>query len=393
MITTEALRSQFPFFAKHPGIAYLDSAATTQKPQSVIDAITKFYEAENANASRGVYPLGSMLTARVEQVRGRVAQFIGCSADEVFFTAGATASYEVLARLIEHLHHGGDTILYSRYDHQSFVQPFQRMAQRLARNDIHVKLRGCAVTNKGDVDIAELTRNITPSTKLIVLSHIHNIFGADTDPAQIPHTSNAIVVMDITQSVSCGFVDMQTMPHVDAAAFSGHKMFAAQGVGVLVLRKSLQQRIARSPEIVAGETLRATIEAGTQNWAGIISLEPAITFIEHLGREWIHERQAVYTQRIIDGLRSIPGVTFTPGPSHWTCRDGYGIVAFRIDGVASSDIGFALAEQNIYVRAGTHCSVTDDTQTDSVRISTHIYTTDDEIDRVIDAARVIAACS
>lgn len=386
-----ALREQFPFFSQHPDIIYLDNAATTQKPQSVINTINQFYTTENANASRGAYPLSSVLTERIKTARQRVADFIGCNTDEVFFTSGATSSYDILARLLEHLYQDGDSIVCSRYDHQSFAQPLERTQQRLARNGKQINLRKCNVTHKGDVSKTELASQIDSSTKLIAVSHIHNIFGADTEPADIPKPKDAVLVMDMAQSVSCGLVNMNTMPHVDAIAFSGHKMFAAQGVGVLMLKKSLQQRLLGSPEILQGETLRTTIESGTGHWAGIVSLVPAIEFIESAVPQLIHEHQALCTQRLIAGLRTVPGITFTPGPANWTCLDGYGIVSFNIDGLLPANIGFALAEQGICVRAGTHCSATADVTTSSVRISTHIYTTCHEIDQVVSAIRVLAA--
>jgi len=375
MIEQNIYKKDFPFFAKHPSKIYLDSSATTQKPQCVIDSLMSFYVTKNVNAGRGAYPLSTKLVQDIETVRAQVQKFICAStSSEILFTSGATDAQEKIAQSFLSFLQDGDEILYSQLDHRSFVLPWVNTQRQLSQFGVHIKLIPYAIKQTGDADIDDILSKITEKTKLINITHIHNIFGTDTDIHRLKEVRQRgiIVNVDATQSVGHTYVDVQEIG-ADIFSFSGHKMFAPFGSGVLYIRDELQIKL--------GEYVPK--ELGTKDYAGILALGEAVRYIEHIGLDSIHHNLIDLTQYAIHAFRTIPGIQFTKGLAHCACIDGYGIISFNIDGFESTDIAFYLAQHGIMVRAGGHCTMALGDENDAVRVSVHVYNSRKDIDECV----------
>ncbi len=369
-------KQDFPFFVENKHAVYLDSSATTQKPQPVIDTLASFYTTKNVNAGRGTYSLSTKLVQDIEQVRSQVQKFIHADTpSEILFTSGATDAQEKIAQSFVRYLQDGDEILYSPLDHQSFVLPWINLQKQLKFFGVHLKLIPYTIKQTGNADIEDIMSKVTSRTKLINITHIHNVFGTDTDIHKIKEVrkQGIIVNVDVAQSIGHTNVDVEQMG-ADILSFSGHKMFASLGTGVLYIRSTLQVKLR--------EFLPK--ELGTRDYAGILSLGEAITYIENVGTHAIHKHLVDLTQYAIHSLRTIPGVQFTKGLAHCPCIDGYGIVSFNIDGFDPMDIAFYLAEHGIMVRAGDHCSMTPGDEVNAVRVSMHLYTSHEDIDILIE---------
>lgn len=386
------IKKQFPFFIHNPQAVYLDSASTTQKPLSVLEAVETFYRTENANAGRGNYALSSSLARRVESVREQVARFLYADTDEISFTSGATDSQNRLARSLVTVLKDGDQILYSPYDHASFVEPWLLLQKQLRYFGISITLVPYQIKKTGEADIEDILSKVTAKTKLINITHIHNIFGCDSDIFELKklRQQGILINVDASQSVGHMPVDVENLG-VDFLSFSGHKMFAPYGVGVLYARKEKQALLSRS--FVGGGVKSGAgfFEAGTLDYAAIIGLGKAIEFVEGIGIENIHRHLIEITQYALNQLKKIKGIEFANGPYYWRCADGFGIISFRLEDIDPIDIAFYLGQQGIMVRAGDHCNVTSDTVTNTVRISMHIYNTEEDIDRLMAALSVLVA--
>ncbi len=392
----ENIKEEFPFFASHLNMIYLDSSATTQKPRAVIDALTKYYVEENANAGRSSYALSSRLARRVESVRGRVANFIGAGADEVTFTTGATDAFHkaILSLGFSYLKNG-DEVLYAPDDHKSFISPWFQLRDTLARHGSHIILTPYKRRQSGGADIEDIRKKITEHTRVIAITHLHNIYGTDSDIHFLKdlRAQGVILFIDATQSIGHMKVDVQELG-ADILAFSGHKMFASPGSGVLFVDKKLQTKLMPlfvgggegswvSPTSTQVEFVNfcRALESGTLNYPAILSLDPAISFIDSVGLHEIETYLGTLTVQLIQGLSKIPGVIFPPGPKYWTCLGGYGVVAFSIEGVDSAEIGYALDQEDIMVRTGQFCRANEkDADLEGlIRVSAHIYNTEEDI--------------
>lgn len=394
-----SIKTRFPNLCQHPDVVYLDSAATTQKPDQVIAAVNEYHSTATANSGRGNYGWANQVTQKIGEVREKVARFLHAhAADEVVFTAGATDSlHTVLYAWAFHHLADGDEILYSPLDHASNVLPWIHLQGLLARAQIQIKLISYPLEAAGCADIAGLAALITPKTKLITLTHIHNVFGAKTliETLQTPYRDQIAIVLDASQSIGHIPVDVQNLG-VDFVAFSGHKLFASTGVGVLWVHK---RRFAQlHPYRLGGGTgdfvdlswlhLKpdappAHLEAGTLNLAGILSLGAALDFIGEIGLSNITDHVLNLTRYLIDQLKQLPHIDFLPGVAAYGCAIGYGIVAFRIEGMAASDVGFILDAHNIYVRTGNHCIYGNANYADSIRVSLQLYNTRADVDRLV----------
>lgn len=392
------VKNQFPFFTNNPDITYMDSAATTQKPQVVLDALTGYYTKSNANAGRSSYPIASKLTREVEEVREKVRKFINAKEkEEVIFTSGSTDGFNKVAYTLglQYLK-DGDEVLYCPQDHKSFVLPWFKVQKLLRDRGIKIVLIPFKVNKTGSIDRNDLFSKVTNKTKVINATHVHNIYGADSDINKIRDSlgdKDVIINVDATQSVGHRFVDVQQLG-ADILSFSGHKMFAIQGVGATFIAKKLHTFM--EPIFVGGSngvklhnnTVEVTnfsqaYESGTQNYAGILTLGKAIEFIEELGIENIHIHLSELTQHLLQKLRHLPKIEFVYGPNFWSCADGAGILSFKVDGLSASEVGFILAENGILVRTGDHCISSRDESDDTVRVSMHVYNTKDDVDKLI----------
>ena len=396
-------REQFPALTADPGITYLDSAATTQKPRTVIDAVTAALASRTANPGRGSYPWSTLAARRIAEVRAQAARFFGAaSAEEIVFTAGATAGMNAvalswgLANLAD-----GDEILYSPLDHSSNVYPWVRLREVLARLGRRITLVPYRVTGAGEADTADIAARVSPRTRLITVTHVHHVFGGLTTLEELRGRLGPAVRLcfDCTQSAGHIPVDVGELG-CDFAVFSGHKMFGVTGTGVLYARRRVHQELAPflpgggSGVRLAGDgpdgldSLRLGglrmpdgLEGGTPDLAGISALGAAMEFIDSVGLEPIAAHNRALTRFLAERLGALPRITLLPGVARVACPVGYGIVSFRVDGVRSDDVGFALASQGFYVRAGNHCLPAGSGYTDSVRVSVHAYNSGYELER------------
>ena len=393
------IRNQFPFFKSNPDLIYFDSATTTHKPESVIKTIDEFYRKHNANAGRSGYKLSVDATTQIEQVRAKVANYINArQGDQIIFTSGTTESNNTISYSWG-LHNlkDGDEILLSRKDHKSNIAPWQNLQSILNHFGTKITLKEIDLNARGylfnGTDINSFVKNITSQTRLIVLPHIHNIYGVDSISSQELKTLRGLVgkkiliALDASQSISHIPVDVQEMG-IDFLSFSGHKMFAGTGVGVLYISENAISHI--HPFMVGGQpqsNIKVSLESGTQNIPEILSLGAAIDFIQRIGLESMHIYVRDITQHLIKKLNTIDSIEFLPGFALCNCYEGFGIVSFNINGKNPNEIGFILEQNKILVRTGSQCSTTEEEQ--CIRVSLHIYNTTEEIDRFIDILKEV----
>lgn len=405
-LLSDKVRALFPALAETNEV-YLDSAATTQKPLPVVETIHRYHSSRTANAGRGTYPWATELTARISEVRVRTAAFLGAEhPDEVVFTGGATAALNAvalswgLAELAD-----GDEILYNPRDHASAVHPWHHLRGLLARFGRRIELIPYRTTELGEADTADILAKLTPRTRLIVTSHLHHVYGAVTTLEELRGRIDPSVLLCFDCSQSGGHLPVDvTELSADFAVFAAHKMLGAPGTGILYCRRRIHDRLlpflpggnsgVRLTESgLAGAAMPELLEGGTHNLPGILALGSALDVLESFGMAAIAAHNRELTSRLVDGLRAVPGVEFLPGPAYAPCAVGYGIVSFRIAGITSADTGFVLGRLGFLVRTGLHCTPAagpgaDDL--DSVRVSTHVYNTLDEIDRFTACVTTIA---
>ena len=397
-------RGQFPVLMANPGVVYLDSAATTQKPQAVIDAVTAGLAVQTANPGRGSYPWSTRGARRIAEVREQTARFIGASSpEEIVFTPGATAGLNAvalswgLANLAD-----GDEILFSLHDHTSNVYPWMHLRQVLARFGRNIALVPYAVTAGGEADTADIAAKVSPRTRLITVTHVHNVFGSLTTLEELRGRISRSVRLCFDCSQSAGHIPVDVADlDCDFAAFSGHKMFGVAGTGVLYARRRVHPELAPflpgggSGVRLLGDGLRELsmpegLEGGTPDLAGITALGAAMEFIDGVGIEAIAAHNRALTRFLVERLRELPRLTLLPGVAWAACPVGHGIVSFRINGVRSDDVGFALSSQGFYVRTGNHCLPTGSEYEDSVRVSVQIYNSGYELERFVAFLSLIA---
>ncbi|MFA5989025.1 MAG: SufS family cysteine desulfurase [Sphingomonas sp.] len=353
-----AVRGDFPGLT--PGWHYLDSAATAQKPRSVIDAITHAYGAEYATVHRGVYKRSADMTLAYEAARARVAAFVGAAnADEIVFVRGATEAINLVATCwaAEQLVRG-DRILLSALEHHSNIVPWQMVAARTGATIDVVPL-----TPDHRIDLAAMAKMITPAHKLVALAHVSNVLGSVLDArraAQIAHSVGAKILLDGCQAVPRMGVDVAAL-NCDFYVFSAHKLYGPTGVGVLWARGDMLRAM---PPYQGGGSMIDQVsfagttyapppqrfEAGTPHIVGAIGLHAAIDYVESIGLDAIHAHETALVAAARAALGSINSVTLF-GP-----EDAAGIVSFAVEGVHPHDIGTILDEGGVAIRAGHHCA-------------------------------------
>lgn len=366
------IKKQFPFFTAHPDVVYFDSASTALKPKSVIKEVVSYLAYNSFNSGRSNYRFANAVTKDIEVVRKKVASLINAhSTEEVIFTSGATQSLRMTAYDwgLNNLQ-DGDEILFCPEDHRSTVLPWTEVKDLLAKNGVIIKLIPFKIKPTGGVDVDDLVSKFNSRTKIILLTHIHNIYGVDSNIEEIRKRvgSETILSLDVSQSIGHAVVDVQKLG-VDFASFSGHKMFADTGVGVLWMNK----RITR------------ILETGTLNISGVLSLGAAIDFVSEITIEKIHHHLVDLTQYLLKELKKIEGVIFLPGMAHCSCYDGYGIVSFTLRDIPAHDVSFMLDNQNICVRTGGHCQSNSCDKENSIRVSMHLYNDRADVDTLIAA--------
>jgi cysteine desulfurase/selenocysteine lyase len=362
-----AARSDFPLLAGSPALHYLDSAATSQKPRAVLDAIRHFYEHDYANPHRGAYSLSVQATDCYQHAREEIARFLGVGdARRLIFTRGTTESLNLVAtawgadKLVR-----GDEILVTGLEHHANFVPWQQLARRSGAT-----LRICGLTNDGQLDLDELVALLTPRTRVVAFNHVSNALGTINPVADIAslvrrHAArDAIVVVDGAQAAPHLRLTLDELPEVDFYAFSGHKMLGPMGIGGLVGRSALLEKMAPYQmggdmiEIVGDEdttwnVLPHKFEAGTPNVADAVGLAAACRYLSALGMEAVRQHELELLELGIERLAAIEGVRLQ-GPRDLARRSG--VVSFTLAGVHPHDIATILDGEGVCVRAGHHCA-------------------------------------
>jgi cysteine desulfurase/selenocysteine lyase len=341
------------------GWAYLDTAATSQKPRPVLDAIARAYGETYATVHRGVYQRSADMTLAYEAARKRVAQFIGGQECEVVFVRGATEGINLVAQCWagEQLK-AGDRILLSALEHHSNIVPWQMVAERVGAHIDVVPL-----TDDGRVDIDAMAAMITPQHKLVALAHVSNVLGSVLDAkraTEIAHSVGAKILLDGCQAVPRMAVDVATIG-CDFYVFSGHKLYGPTGIGVLWGRYDLLDAMppyqgggSMIDRVTFAKTTYAPppgrFEAGTPHIVGVVALHAAIDYVEGIGLDRIHAHEAALVAATRERLGQINSVRLF-GPD-----DAAGIVSFAVEGVHPHDVATILDEGNVAIRAGHHCA-------------------------------------
>ena len=367
MSLSDLYRKDFNIFKAplNEGVIYLDNAATTQRPQCVIDAIANFYNNDNANPLRGLYGLSVRATDDYENSRGVVADFIkAADASQIIFTRNASESLNLVAFTYGmQFINEGDEIVISCMEHHSNILPWQMVCREKKAKLVWLECGDDAVISK-----EEYESKITSKTKIVSIAHVSNVFGI-TNPvkeiAQYAHkiSPECVVVVDGAQSTPHMKVDVQNLG-ADFFAFSGHKLCAPMGIGALYGRKELLEKMQpfmRGGEMIEYVTRESAtyaevphkFEAGTVNASGAVGLAAAIEYIKKVGLEQIEENDNRLAKIIMEGLSENPCVHIIGNKDY---RKHCGIVTFTIDGVHPHDISSILDSENIAIRAGHHCA-------------------------------------
>lgn len=356
-------RSEFPLLARQPALRYLDSAATTQKPQFVLDAIRGYYEDSNANPHRGAYALSVRATEAYQDARRRVAHFVGAGADPetVLFTRGTTESLNLVAYAWGSANvRAGDRVIATRMDHHGSFVPMQQLAKRTGADFLIAEL-----TPSGELDLDHLASLLSNGAKVVALPHVSNVLGTINPVAEVArmaHAAGAIVVCDGAQAVPHLPVDVVSLG-ADFYAFSGHKMGAPMGSGVLWGRRDLLD--AMPPWQLGGDMIEFVgdqdtswnivphrFEAGTPNVEAAVGLAAAVTWLEQVGMSRVRAHEEALVARMLVTLTAIEGVrVFGPPAARRS-----GAVSFSVDGVHPHDLSQFLDAAGICVRAGHHCA-------------------------------------
>ena len=391
-------RQDFPLLRENP-IVYLDSAATAQRPDVVIEAEMEFYRNYNANPLRGLYSLGIEATDRYEEARECVAKFIhAASAKEIIFTRNATESLNLIAYSygLSHLREG-DEIVVSILEHHSNQLPWRMVAEKTGAV---VKYLEC--DRQGHISDADLQAAFSEKTKLVAVTQVSNVLGIRTPIEKIvalARKSGAVVVLDAAQSTPHMEVDVQNLG-VDFQAFSGHKLMAPMGIGVLYGRKELLSEMP--PFLTGGEMIQTVtrdkvvyaelphkFEAGTVNGAGAWALAAAIRYLQEVGYEQIQKQELLLTTQLMDGLKKVLHVQIQGSPDP---KEHCGIVSFTIDGVHPHDVSSILDADGIAVRAGHHCAQPLMQQIgvmSTTRASMYFYNTEEDIEKLLASVQTI----
>ena len=395
-LNTEKIKQDFPIFNQKINdetLVYLDNAATSQIPKFVEEKVRDFNEKERANVHRGVHALGLRATNQYESSRQKVANFIGANnAKEVIFTSGCTDSLNLVAASFgEQNIQAGDEILVSIMEHHSNLLPWQQLAKRK-----QAKLNFIEINSDGLLDIKNLKSKISSKTKIVALTHVSNVLGTINpikELTDLAHEKGAIVVVDGAQAVGHFPIDVAEL-NVDFYAFSGHKMFAPTGIGVLYGKKDLldkMQPYRLGGEMIANVTREGAtwaevpykFEAGTPNIAGAIGLGAAIDYLQSLDFELIQKHEQELTSYALEKLKNVLGLTIY-GPQKGNGR--IGVISFNLKNIHPHDLATALDLNGIEVRAGHHCAqplmASLDTES-TVRASLSIYNTKDDIDKLV----------
>ena len=364
MASSLDISGDFPILARQVNgqpLAYLDSAATTQKPQAVIDAIRRYYEHYNANVHRAAHLLADEATAAMEKARTKVAALIGADeARELIFTRGTTEGINLVAACLTSQFEPGDEVLITEMEHHSNIVPWQLLCQRSG-----AALAACRVTPSGEIDLEDFHAKLGPRTKLVALGHVSNALGTVNPIAELidaAHRQGALALIDGAQAVQHLDVDVGRLG-CDFYAFSAHKLFGPTGIGALYGKAALLEDLPpyqSGGEMIEHVSIERTtynqlpykFEAGTPNIAGAIGFGAAVDYLSDLPCQALREREAALVNQAVSHLMQIPGVRMVGEP-----RERESVVSFLIDRGHPHDFGTLLDQQGIAVRTGHHCAM------------------------------------
>lgn len=397
-LDVETIRADFPVLAREvrPGVplTYLDSAATSQKPLMVIDAMDRYYRQYNANIHRGIHTLSEEATEAYEGARRRIQQFINAASyREVIYTRNATESINLVAQTWGRANlKTGDAILTTEMEHHANIVPWQILASQ-----IEVEVRYARITDEGRLDMDSFHALLDDKVKLVAVAHKSNVLGIVNPIPEIvsaARAAGAIVLLDGAQSTPHLAVDVQALD-ADFFVFSAHKMLGPAGIGILYGKRDLLE--AMPPFMGGGDMIkRVTLdgsqwndlpwkfEAGTPAIADAIGLGAAIDYLSQVGLDSIYNHEAMLTHYALERLLEIPGLQVL-GPEQAQQRAG--LVAFRLDNIHPHDVSEVLNHYGIAVRAGHHCAMPLHLRYNlpaSTRASFYLYTAPAEIDRLVD---------
>ncbi|WP_179580405.1 aminotransferase class V-fold PLP-dependent enzyme [Glaciibacter psychrotolerans] len=409
------LRADFPALAETVNdqpLAYLDSGATAQRPQSVLDAELQFLIHSNAAVHRGAHTLAGLATEAYEDARATLAGFVGADVDEIVWTSNATDALNLVAYGMANASHGrggaaaerfalttGDEIVVTEAEHHANLIPWQELAAQTGAT-----LRFIPVDDDGIYTVADAAAVIGEKTKVIAIGHVSNVTGfvaPVTEIVALAHAHGALVVLDACQSAPHRRLDVRALG-IDFAALSGHKMLGPTGIGVLYGRAELLNAL---PPFRTGGSMISTVtmheadylpapqrfEAGTQPVSQAVALAAAVRYLEGVGLDRIEAREEQLAERMLQGLASIPGIRVV-GPAAGVPRAG--LVSFDVADVHAHDVGQFLDAHGIAVRVGHHCAQPLHRRlgfSATTRASAYLYTTEAEVDRFLAAVAQVRA--
>ena len=403
------IRADFPILSTRVNdapLVYLDSGATSQKPTRVLDAERSFYEHDNAAVHRGAHTLAALATESFEDARSAVARFVGARDEEIVWTSNATEGINLLAYAISNASLGrggeaaerfalaaGDEIVVTEMEHHANLIPWQELAARTGAT-----LRFIPIDDDGSLRLDDLDGIVTERTRVLAFTHVSNVVGI-VNPVETlvarAREVGALTVLDACQSAPHLALDLPALG-VDFAVFSGHKMLAPTGIGVLYGRRELLDAL---PPFLTGGSMITTVtmeraeylpapqrfEAGTQRIAQTVGLAAAVAYLEEIGMNRIADHEAALGARLVSGLSALPGVRVL-GQAAGLHR--VGLASFDVAGIHSHDVGQFLDDRGIAVRVGHHCAQPLHRRlgvTSTTRASTYLYNTVDEVDEVVQA--------
>lgn len=387
------IRAHFPILDQQVNgkdLVYLDSAATSQKPLAVIDALSTYYKEYNSNVHRGVHTLGTKATDGYEGAREKVRRFINAkSMQEIIFTRGATTALNIVAQSYGLTNvKEGDEIVITYMEHHANVIPWQQVAKITGATLKYIPLQ-----EDGTINLKDVEETVTSNTKIVSVMHVSNVLGSINpikEITEIAHKNGAVMVVDGAQSTPHMKIDVRDLD-CDFYAFSGHKMCGPTGIGVLYGKKQLLENL--EPVEFGGEMIDFVglhestwkelpwkFEAGTPIIAGAIGLSAAIDFLEEIGLETIEAHEHKLAQYALEQLSQIDGMTIY-GPKHRA-----GLVTFNIDDVHPHDVATVLDAEGIAVRAGHHCAqplMKWLKVSATARASFYLYNTEEEVEKLV----------
>lgn len=405
MSTVEALgavASEFPVLRRELGghpVTYLDSAATSQTPQPVIDAMTRYYTHSRASIHRGVYPLAVEATDLYEGARRRIADWLGSTPEETIFAANATAAINMVAYSWGRQNvHRGDLVVLTEMEHHSNIVPWQLLCQ-----DREAELAYVPVLEDGQLDLDALDVLLLREPKLVAFVHVSNVLGTINPVASITrraHEAGAVVLVDGTQAIPQLPVELPTL-EADFYAWTGHKAYGPTGIGVLHSRRELLEEMP--PFIGGGHMIRTVaanestwtdlpwkFEAGTSQIAEAIGLGAAVDWIQALGIEQIRAHEsALVAEALLRLPAEVPGLTIHGPPD---AGDRGALISFSLDGAHPHDIGEILGREGVCVRAGHHCAqplMRKLGVSSTARASFAVHNTTADVERLLDGLQIV----